>query len=533
MDILSLGIDFGTDSARAVLVSAENGAIIGSCQKKYSRWEQGKYCKPDEADFHQHPSDYIETLEYLLGEIAKCCPDLKAVRSVAVDTTCSTPCLVGKDYLPLALKEEFSENPGAMFVLWKDKSSFREATEIKEAILSSGAPYLKHCGNAYSAEYTWAKILHQLRSHEELRNEAWGFIEEVDFVTGLLTGKISKDMKACNAPATIKGLWSEEWNGFPAALLGRLDPDMGRIAQNTCYAYASPGTAAGKLCSEYVQKYGFSEDVIVAVGAVDAHSGVIGSGAAENTLAMSVGTSACFWLNYRSAPDFQLEPDGLVGDAGSIIVSGARSTGVGLSAFGDVFAWFKNILGWGRSNEEADRLIGELSEAAAALPFNPDGVIATDHFNGRRSPFVNDSIRAGICGLSLATTAPEIFRSLVEAVAFATKASIDQLLIKGLRIDSYHAVGGVSRKSPYVMQVLADVLGRPVSICDYDDSGARGAAVFGAVAAGLYPDITTAQDSMTERAGMVYTPRKELEQYYSKRYGRYQELVRFNETENR
>ena len=266
------------------------------------------------------------------------------------------------------------------------------------------------------------------------------------------------------------------------------------------------------------------------MGAVDAHSGVIGSGALENTLAMSVGTSACFWLNYKSSPGFQLSPDGLVGDADSIIVEGARSTGVGLSAFGDVFAWFKNTLAWGRSDDEAEKLIAQLSDAAAALPFNHDAPIATDHFNGRRSPFVNDSLRAGICGLSLATTAPEIFRALVEAVAFAAKASIDQLLQKGLSIKSYRAVGGVSRKSPFVMQILADVLGESVSICDYDDSGARGAAVYAARACGAYADISEAQKKMTAGNGKVYVPRKELEQYYAKRYERYQKLVKFNET---
>lgn len=527
MENLSLGIDFGTDSARAVLVGAGSGKTVYSCLKEYGRWKEGKYCRPDESEFHQHPLDYIETLEFLLGEVARNCPDKSALKAIAVDSTCSTPCIVGADCQPLALKEAFRENPGAMFVLWKDKSGCGEALEIKRLLSAGDVPYMKHCGNSYSAEFTWAKILHQLRSYPEIRSEARGFIEEVDFITALLCGKPVRDIKACNAPAIIKGLWSPEWGGFPREQFARIDETMALIAANSNYCFCTPGTRAGTLSREYAEKYGFGGDVVISVGAIDSHSGVIGSGAGENTLAMSVGTSACFWLNYKDDSVSDLSPDGLVGDADSIMVEGARSTGVGLSAFGDVFAWFRNLLCWGRDG--GDGLVAELSEAAASLPLNEDSVLSTDHFNGRRSPFANDSIRASISGLSLSSTAPEVFRSLVEAVCFAAKASIDQLLDKGIRIDSYRAVGGVSRKSPYVMQTLADVLGHPVSVCDYDDSGARGAAVFGAVASGLYGSVAEAQARMTSGCGWTYVPRAGLETYFRKRYEKYQALVAFNE----
>ena len=529
MEYLSLGIDFGTDSGRAVVVGTQTGNVIYSCQHSYPRWAEGKYCAPAQAEFHQHPLDYVETLDTLLKEVAANCPDLTAIKSIAVDSTCSTPCLVDGTLTPLALRPEYAENPGAMFVLWKDKSGFREAADLKARLSAADKPYLKHCGNTYSAEYTWSKILYQLNNHKELRKHAWAYLEEVDFLTSLLTGRTAPDMKACIAPPTIKGLWSKEWGGFPVDEFRKIDPDLARIAENTNYDFSSPGTRFGKLSDRYVREFGFSSDVTVATGAVDAHSGVIGSGSGENTLGMSIGTSACYWLNFRKTAGFSICPDGLVGDADSIMVGDLHSTGVGLSAFGDIFAWFKNVLCWGRNAEDASGMIDSLSDAAANLPLNVRAVIATDKFNGRRSPFANDSIRAGMSGLSLSTTAPEIFRALVEAAAFATKASVAHLQASGIRIDSYRAVGGVAVKSPYVMQVLADVLEAPVSVCSYTDIAARGAAVYGAVAAGIHESIPAAQAAMTENGSAAYTPCGDKADYYRARYARYRELVRFNE----
>ncbi len=526
MESLSLGIDFGTDSARAVLIGTRSGKAVYCCHRAYPRWAEGKYCRPEKAEFHQHPLDYIETLEFLLGEVASHCPDLQAVKSIAVDSTCSTPCLVDESCTPLALRAEFSDNPGAMFVLWKDKSGVAEAAELKALLAAAGVPYMRHCGNTYSAEYTWSKILYQLRTHPELRSCAYGYIEEVDFLTSLLIGSADFRMRACNAPATIKGLWSKEWGGFPAEEFRKIDPDLAAVAENTTYDYRSPGTKAGLIAEKYATRFGFSPNVVIAVGAVDAHSGVIGSGSGENTLAMSIGTSSCYWVNYKKTVG--ISPDGLVGDADSIMVEGLQSTGVGLSAFGDIFAWFKNILSWGRSDDTSG-LIEALSNAAAELPLKADAVLATDHFNGRRSPFANDVIRAGMNGLSLSTSAPEIFRALVEAAAFATKAAVDQLRVNGIRIESYRAVGGVSSKSPYVMQILSNVLGAPVSICSDADIAARGAAVYGAVAAGIYNSIPEAQAAMTDAGKDAYSPKEDTKDYYNKRYEKYLALARFNE----
>lgn len=516
----TIGVDYGTDSARALLVDASSGAILASAVSPYSRWAEGRWCDPLSQQFRQHPLDYIECLESVLCEVVAACPDPAAIRAIAVDTTGSTVCFTDREGMPLSLRKDFAEDPDAMFILWKDHTGTAEAEEFTSAGARHEPNYICQSGNHYSAECTWAKVLHVLRTNEAVRRETWAFVDECDFVTNLLTGCRSfDDMKWGHCIPGAKQLWNKDWGGYPPEwFFEEVDPLLVPVLRRIPNVNYASSNAAGTLCSEWAEKLGLSTSVVVGVGNCDAHSGAVGAGVRPGTAVLNLGTSACYMAVMPVEEMKGHFIDGLFGQSEGTILEGYMGYETGLSAFGDIFAWFKRLTG---------RPLDELAAEASGIALRDDLPLATDFFNGRRAPNPSNIVTANIAGLRITTGPAEIYRALVEAAAFGSKACIDQYLDGGIRIDKMIAVGGIAKKSPFVMQMLCDVFGRPVEVSECSDACALGAAVHAAVAAGLYPSVLAAEDAMCHGAYATYAPDAQRHEFYLRRYARYQELAQF------
>ena len=520
MSLYTIGIDYGTDSARAVLVDASDGRILASSTSPYRRWAAGRWCDAMSQQFRQHPSDYIECLESVLREVVAACPEPAAIKAIAVDTTGSTVCFTDACGMPLSLQPAFAEDPDAMFILWKDHTGTAEAEEFTAAGARHTPNYICQSGNHYSAECTWAKVLHVLRTNPEVRGAAGGFIDECDFITNLLTGcRNFADMKWGHCIPAAKQLWNKDWGGYPPeSFFEEIDPlmiPMLRAVPHTNYACSE---AAGTLCPEWAEKLGLSTSVVVGVGNCDAHSGAVGAGVRPGAAVLNLGTSACYMAVMPLEEMKGHFIEGLFGQAEGTILEGYMGYETGLSAFGDIFAWFKRLTG---------RELPALAEEASKLEFRDGLPLATDFFNGRRAPNPSNIVTASISGLRITSGPAEIYRALVEAAAFGSKACIDQYIDGGIRIDKMIAVGGIAQKSPFVMQMLCDVLGAPIEVSDCKDACAMGAAIHAAVAAGLYPSVLAAEDALCPGACATYTPDKQRHEFYLKRYERYKELAQF------
>ena len=520
MSLYTIGIDYGTDSARAVLVDASDGRILASSTSPYRRWAAGRWCDAMSQQFRQHPSDYIECLESVLREVVAACPEPAAIKAIAVDTTGSTVCFTDACGMPLSLQPAFAEEPDAMFILWKDHTGTAEAEEFTAAGARHTPNYICQSGNHYSAECTWAKVLHVLRTNPEVRGVAGGFIDECDFITNLLTGCRSfADMKWGHCIPAAKQLWNKDWGGYPPeSFFEEIDPlmiPMLRAVPHTNYACSE---AAGTLCPEWAEKLGLSTSVVVGVGNCDAHSGAVGAGVRPGAAVLNLGTSACYMAVMPLEEMKGHFIEGLFGQAEGTILEGYMGYETGLSAFGDIFAWFKRLTG---------RELPALAEEASKLELRDDLPLATDFFNGRRAPNPSNIVTASISGLRITSGPAEIYRALVEAAAFGSKACIDQYIDGGIRIEKMIAVGGIAQKSPLVMQMLCDVLGAPIEVSDCKDACAMGAAIHAAVAAGLYPSVLAAEDALCPGACATYTPDKQRHEFYLKRYERYKELAQF------
>ena len=520
MSLYTIGIDYGTDSARAVLVDASDGRILASSTSPYRRWATGRWCDAMSQQFRQHPSDYIECLESVLREVVAACPEPAGIKAIAVDTTGSTVCFTDACGMPLSLQPAFAEEPDAMFILWKDHTGTAEAEEFTAAGARYTPNYICQSGNHYSAECTWAKVLHVLRTNPEVRVAAGGFIDECDFITNLLTGCRSfADMKWGHCTPAAKQLWNKDWGGYPPeSFFEEIDPlmiPMLRAVPHTNYACSE---AAGTLCPEWAEKLGLSTSVVVGVGNCDAHSGAVGAGVRPGAAVLNLGTSACYMAVMPLEEMKGHFIEGLFGQAEGTILEGYMGYETGLSAFGDIFAWFKRLTG---------RELPALAEEASKLELRDGLPLATDFFNGRRAPNPSNIVTASISGLRITSGPAEIYRALVEAAAFGSKACIDQYIDGGIRIDKMIAVGGIAQKSPFVMQMLCDVLGAPIEVSDCKDACAMGAAIHAAVAAGLYPSVLAAEDALCPGACATYTPDKQRHEFYLKRYERYKELAQF------
>jgi L-ribulokinase len=480
----------------------------------------------------QHPLDYIESTREVLQNIMRHCTDKTSVKAIALDTTASTPCLVDKTITPLALNEAHKDNPDAMFVLWKDHTAAAESSVINNLLKHGEHNYAIGSGGCYSPEFYWAKVAHVLNSSPELDADTLIAMELCDWIPALLCGIDNVDNLRINAsPAIIKQMWDYERGTFPPdEFMSAIHPSLPRLAGNMPTAKLGCDKIAGTLSDEWAEATGLPTGIPVGIGNIDSYSGGVGGGICDGTVVLNLGTSACFLI---AVPPEQLDskfiPD-MFGQGINSILPGYMGLETGLSAFGDVFAWLKNLLGYGRKPEETDRLLAELGNDAAKLTPRLDRPIATDHLNGRRAPDPNLSLKGIIAGLSLATSAPELYYSLVEATAFAARRVFEHLADHGVTVNRMIAIGGISKKAPFVMQMLADVIGSRIDVSDSSFACSRGSAIHAAVIAGIYPTVKDAVEALKPGTTASYTPNTEYKEIIDARYKRYLECVEFAST---
>ena len=535
MDILVIGIDFGTDSCRALVVNATTGAEMAQHVVAYPRWAKGLYCVPDKNQYRQHPQDYIDTLEEAVkGALSQLPIEMaKNVVALGIDTTGSTPCLTDKNGTPLALLPEYAENPNAMFILWKDHTAIREADEINTLAHQWNTDYTARSGGIYSSEWFWAKALHALREDSTVREKAYAVIEHCDWMSAMLTGNLKPEtVKRSRCAAGHKGMWAEEWNGYPSqqflSTLDTLFDGFGNRISNQTY---TSDIATGKLNAQWIQRLGLTEEVTVAVGIIDAHAGAIGAGIKSNTMVKIVGTSTCdIVVAPKEIIGTQLIP-GISGQVDGSVIPELIGLEAGQSAFGDVYAWLKDLLAWTldmENNSELksldDKILSRLTQEAKNLPLTEHDLIASDWLNGRRTPYADQTLKGGFSGLTLSTSPAHIFKSLVEATAFGSRAIMEHLQSQGIAIHEVIGVGGIALKSPYVMQTLSDVMYVEIKNAPTQQAGALGAAICAATAAGIYPTVEKAQEKLVKSGLTTYVPNNERKIIYNTLYRRYRQL---------
>ena len=547
-----IGIDYGTDSVRSVVVDTGNGKIAGTSVFEYPRWKKGLFCDPSINQFRQHPLDYLEGLEQSVkGALFGLASDVVSnITGISVDTTGSTPVGVDKEGVPLSMKPGFEFNPDAMFVLWKDHTAVKEAAEINELARSwGGVDFTRFEGGIYSSEWFWAKILHVLRQSSEVRKSAWSWVEHCDWIPALLTGNTNPlELKRSRCAAGHKAMWHTAFNGLPdEKFLSRLDPELSGLRERLYNKTYTCDVEAGTLSEEWAKKLGLSTAVKVGVGSFDAHQGAIGGEIKPYYLIKVMGTSTCDMLIAPMSEVGDKLVAGICGQVDGSIVPGMLGLEAGQSAFGDIYAWFSRLLMWPVTDiisemswlgeetrnkireETADKIISELSRQAESLPVEETAIIALDWMNGRRTPDANQELKGAITGLSLGSDAPKIFKSLVEATAFGSRMINERFISEGIRIDGVIAIGGVAKKNPFVMQIVADVLNMPIKVVSSEQTCALGSAMAASVVAGVYTDISTAQKAMGGGFDKEYQPDPERAKKYEILFRKYRELGNFIE----
>jgi L-ribulokinase len=550
----TIGIDYGTDSVRSLIVNTLTGEEMGTSVFYYPRWKEGKYCDPSSNQFRQHPEDYLEGLEVTIIEALNEAGDevRKNVVAISVDTTGSTPVAVNAEGTPLSLTPGFTENPNAMFVLWKDHTAVKEAEEINKLARSwGGEDYTRFEGGVYSSEWFWAKILHILRKDEEIRKAVYSWVEHCDWIPAVLSGDTHPlRLKRSRCAAGHKAMWHKNFDGLPSEeFLSQLDPLLGGLKQRLFKETYTCDVSVGKLSGEWAEKLGLTTEVLIGAGAFDAHLGAVGAQIEPYYLSKVMGTSTCDMLIAPKEEVGDNLVEGICGQVDGSILPGMIGLEAGQSAFGDIYAWFSKLLMWPIEeivskmdwldeltkerikNETAEDVIAKLSSAAEKISPQDSTVIAIDWMNGRRTPDANQKLKGVIAGLSLGSDAPKIFRALVEATAFGSRMINDRFINEGVRIDGIIALGGVAKKSDFVMQIVADVLNMPIKIARSEQACALGSAMAASVVAGVHATLPEAQKAMGGGFEKEYLPDEKRAVIYSELYEKYKLLGNFVENE--
>jgi L-ribulokinase len=555
-----IGADFGSDSVRCVVVDAANGKTAGSDVVYYPRWAKGLYCDPRINQFRQHPADYIESLTAAVRNALKKSGKnvSKKVRAICVDTTGSTPVLCDKNGTALSLLPQFAEDPDAMFILWKDHTAVEEADEINKVAHSwKENDYTKYEGGVYSSEWFWAKILHTIRKNSAVKNASYTAVEHCDWIPAILTGTTAPDkIKRSRCPAGHKVMWNAEWNGYPPTkFFDKFDKKLSEIRNSLGTETYTTDTSCGHLTNEWAEKLGLPESVIVTCGAFDCHIGAIGGDAAPGVLVKSIGTSTCDVIIGPKPAKGKKEKlvKGICGQVDGSVVGGYIGYEAGQSAYGDYYAWLRNIITWPLKNQNVftecgakikglnkvdveayeKNMIRVIEHEAEKIKIDADHpekwLVALDWVNGRRTPFANQKLSAAITGITLGTDAPALMRALYESTAFGARAIIEAFEDGGVEIKKIMAIGGVARKSVLGMQILADVTNRDIYVTAGDQAPSVGAAAFAAKACGLYASVFDAQKAMSPGVSRVHHPDAKMVSLYDKLYLRYKELGAFSE----
>ena len=521
----SIGLDYGTSSVRGLLVDVSSGEELASSVFPYPHGKAG--IQTDERDpdvARQHPQDYLDGAQSVIRGVLEqgasrpgFAPD--QVIGLGVDTTGSTPIPVDANGTPLALKPEFADNMAAMVYLWKDHTGHAEAAEITALAAKMRPQYLLKCGGIYSAEWYWSKVLRCLRADPAIFEAAYTWVEHADWLPAVLAGETHPDqMKRCICAAGHKAMFHPEWGGYPdEEFLSGLDPRLVRL-RRTLPAHAFHiGEVAGTLSAEWASLTGLPEGIPISVGAFDAHLGGVGSGIKPGALVKNIGTSTCDMMVAPLGNDLADIP-GLCGIVPESILPGFYGLEAGQSAVGDIFNWFvSGIQPAGQGHEE-------LTKAASKLLPGESGLLALDWHNGNRTVLVDQRLTGGILGLTLQTTPADMYRAWIEATAFGSRVIMERFEEYGQKVETIINCGGISVKNPLVMQIYADVMGRPIAISRSAQTAALGSAIAGAVAAGAYPSFAEATDAMTALNPRVFQPDPVNQAVYDRLYALYHRI---------
>jgi L-ribulokinase len=544
-----LGADFGSDSVRIVAIDAADGSTAGSSVSYYPRWKAGRYCEPKRNQFRQHPLDYVESFKEAVAGAFVQAPHVAAlIRGICIDTTGSTPSLCDAKGNPLALDPRFSDDPNAMFILWKDHTAVQEADDFNALSRSwGGVDYTQYEGGTYSSEWFWAKLLHVARVSPATIKAAAGVVEHCDWFPALLAGTTSPQViKRSRCAAGHKIAWHPSWGGYPSRdFLDQLHPFLGDVRDTLGTETYTSDIAAGYLTSEWAATLGLPAGIPVCVGAYDAHIGAVGGDVAETVMVKSVGTSTCDIIIGPRPADGVSDRlvKGIAGQVDGSVVPGYIGYEAGQSAYGDFYAWLRDVITWPLKHMDmvdADttarmekKVLAALEQAAESIEPSDDSPVALDWINGRRSPNADQMLKGALSGLTLGTDAPAMMRMLLESTAFGARAILECFEAGGVRIDKIVAIGGVARKSKIGMQILADVTRRTIHVTSNDQAPAIGAAVFASVAAGLYADVPTAQKALCSGIERVHEPDATRAAVYDRLYARYLQLGAFEEHQRR
>ncbi len=526
----TIGLDFGTNSVRALLVDVANGEEMATSVWNYAHGQEGIILADNDPHLaRQHPADYVQgTIACVRGILEQSGGKVSAedIIGIGVDTTGSTPIPVDEFGEPLAFHEEFKDDPAAMAWLWKDHTSHAEAEEITEAASRLRPNYLAKCGGKYSSEWFWSKVLHCLRSNPKVYNAAYSWVELADWIPAILTGTSRPDsVKRCICAAGHKAMFNPGWNGYPdEEFLVTLEKTLAKLRRTLPNKAHTIAEAAGELTQEWAKKSGLRAGIPVAVGAFDAHLGAVGSGIEPGVLVKIIGTSTCDMLVWPIDKDLPDIP-GLCGIVPESILPGFYGLEAGQSAVGDIFNWFVNqIQPGGKANGSHE----ELTKQAEQLKPGQSGLLGLDWHNGNRTVLVDQRLTGLLVGMTLATKPAEIYRALIESTAFGASVIVERFQQYGLKVDRVINCGGISAKNALLMQIYADVMAKPWEISRSSQSCALGAAIAGAVVAGKknggYDGFSQAVKAMTGVQDEKFGPNPDNTKVYDRLYKLYKQL---------
>ncbi|MBW8781199.1 MAG: ribulokinase [Verrucomicrobia bacterium] len=523
--MFTLGIDYGTNSVRALVVRCADGAELGSAIVNYPSGHQGILLDPK--DHHlarQHPGDYLFGLEKsvkaALAQAKKTKGfDAKKVVGLGVDTTGSSPIPVDRRNRALALDPKFKNNLHAQCWLWKDHTSHREAAQITALAAQHRPQFIAKCGNTYSSEWWWSKLWHCLTVAPKVFDAAYSWVELCDWIPSVLAGVTDPvQVKRGICAAGHKALYSDEWGGLPdKEFLALLDPKLAALRDRLYTKAYDASESAGTLGAEWAKKLGLPAGIPIAIGEFDVHYGAIGCGVTEGTLVKVIGTSTCD-CGVVSADKTVADIPGICGIVKGAILPGYYGIEAGQSAVGDIFKWYvEGVL--------ADvKLHAVLTAEAGKLKPGQSGLLALDWNNGNRTILVDQLLTGLLVGQTLYTTKAEIYRALIEATAFGARAIIERIREYGVPIDRVVCAGGIAEKNAVLMQIYADVTGCTMLVAGSSQACALGSAVSAAVLAGAHPDFATAQKKMTRLKKVAYKPKAASRKVYDRLYAQYRVL---------
>lgn len=528
----TIGLDFGTNSVRALVVDVRDGREVGSFVWEYTHGKNGIVIDSNQPDLaRQHPADYLKGIEVSITnalEQAGSEPGMsrKNVIGIGVDTTGSTPMPVDANGQALALLPEFANEPHAMAWLWKDHTSHAEAEAITQLAGKHRPQYLAKCGGRYSSEWFWAKIAHAAKVAPKVFAAAHTWVEIADWIPAVLAGNIAPSkLKRGVCAAGHKAFYNASWGGYPdAEFLKLVHPDLVKVRATLDAGCATIAESVGGLSSEWATKLGLPAGIPIAVGAFDAHLGAVGAGITDGTLVKIMGTSTCDIMVSPLKKEIADVP-GLCGIVNESVLPGYYGLEAGQSAVGDIFNWFVSKVQPGGVDVGTH---ANLTEGAEALKPGESGLLSLDWHNGNRTVLVDQRLTGLLVGTTLYTSPAEIYRALIEATAFGSRVIMERFEEYGIPVRRIINCGGIAARNPLAMQIYADIMNRPLMISRSTQTCALGSAIAGAVVAGKakggYDDFGTAVEAMTGVQETSYQPIAKNVAVYEKLFKLYRKL---------